>query len=49
MKDTIKTFHSLKNGAGRGSIPSTCGSPLQSFNELYIVRWNIDRERVCVI
>jgi hypothetical protein len=30
------------------SIPSTCGSPLQSFNELYIVRWNIDREQVCV-
>ena len=30
------------------SIPSTCGSPLQSFNELYIVRWNIDREQMCV-
>ena len=30
------------------SIPSTRGSPLQSFNELYIVRWNIDREQVCV-
>ena len=34
---------------GKGSIPSTCGSPLQSFNELYTVRCNIDREQVCVI